>query len=150
MGIGTIDEVFQDCGLRIERLNSFTSTGAMLGEVDLSIQAETTSEPLALVVSREFSMQIIPRKKECFSQNGQPSCSNMLIVEYLPEMWPKIVVAETLNLRAAADRFITCSFNSRDCREKCLSRVFSARFSLVRLHHGDTAFKLCFCTKLQQ
>ena len=30
-------------------------------------------------------------------------------------------------------------FNSRDCREKCLSGVFSACFSLVRLHHGDTA-----------
>ena len=36
----------------------------MLGAVDLSIQAETPSGPLALVVSREFSMhEFLPQNK---------------------------------------------------------------------------------------
>jgi len=34
------------------------------------------------------------------------------ILEYLPEMWSMIVVAGTLNLHAAADRFIPCSLTA--------------------------------------
>ena len=37
-------------------------------------------------------------------------------------------------------------FNSRDCREKCLSGVFSACFSLVRLHHGILPSKCVFAS----
>ena len=62
LGMQTIEEVFQGCGkcpLHIERLNNFTSTGATFGAADFCIRAETPSGPLALVVSREFSMQRI-------------------------------------------------------------------------------------------